>query len=66
MRNPKEALYQSLHMAVKTPFGFYEKQFRTESQHNVAEYGYASHSNTYKPYEKENFHILKICISSPK
>ena len=61
MRNPKEALYQSLHMAVKTPFGFYEKQFRTESQHNVAEYGYASHSNTYKPYEKENFHILKIC-----
>lgn len=61
MRNPKESLYQSLHIAVKTPFGFYEKQFRTEAQHNFAEYGHASHSNTYKPYEKENFHVLKVC-----
>lgn len=61
MKNPKETGYQSFHVVVRTPFGRYEKQFRTEAQHNFAEYGHASHSNSYKPYEKENFHRLKVC-----
>lgn len=60
MRYPKESGYQSLHLTIKTPFGCYEKQFRTEAQHEHAEYGRASHSKSYKPYEKENFHRLKI------
>lgn len=61
MKNPKEAGYQSFHVVVRTPFGRYEKQFRTQEQHYFAECGHASHSNSYKPYEKENFHRLKIC-----
>lgn len=61
MRYPKEIGYQSLHTIVKTPFGRYEKQFRTYEQHKFAENGPASHSQTYKPYEKENFHRLKVC-----
>jgi len=60
MRYPKESGYQSLHLTVTTPFGCYEKQFRTEAQHEHAEYGRASHSKSYKPYEKENFHRLKV------
>lgn len=60
MRNPKDSGYQAFHLTVHTPFGSYEKQFRTEDQDNFAEHGYASHSKTYKPYEKENFHRLKI------
>lgn len=61
MKNPKEAGYQSFHVVVRTPFGRYEKQFRTQEQHYFAEYGHASHNNSYKPYEKENFHRLKVC-----
>lgn len=61
MRYPKEVGYQSLHTIVNTPFGQYEKQFRTYEQHKYAENGPASHSQTYKPYEKENFHRLKVC-----
>lgn len=61
MRHPKETGYQSFHIVVRTPFGRYEKQFRTQDQHHFAEYGHASHSNSYKPYEKENFHRLKVC-----
>lgn len=60
MRNPKETGYQSFHIIVRTPFGRYEKQFRTAAQNDFAEHGHASHSATYKPYEKENFHRLKI------
>lgn len=60
MRHPKETGYQSFHIVVKTPFGRYEKQFRTQDQHHFAEYGHASHSNSYKPYEKESFHRLKV------
>lgn len=60
MRNPKETGYQSFHIIVRTPFGIYEKQFRTAAQNDFAEHGHASHSATYKPYEKENFHRLKI------
>lgn len=61
MKYPKEVGYQSLHTIVKTPFGKYEKQFRTRKQNKYAETGPASHSATYKPYEKENFHRLKVC-----
>lgn len=61
MRYPKEVGYQSLHTIVKTPFGKYEKQFRTYEQHKYAETGPASHAETYKPYEKEGFHRLKVC-----
>lgn len=60
MRNPKETGYQSFHLIVHTPFGSYEKQFRTAAQNDFAEHGHASHSASYKPYEKENFHRLKI------
>lgn len=61
MKHPKETGYQSFHIFVRTPFGKYEKQIRTQAQHHFAEYGHASHSNNYKPYEKENFHRLKVC-----
>ena len=61
MRYPKSSGYQSFHVIVTTPFGNFEKQFRTAAQNELAEYGSASHSNSYKPYEKENFHRLKIC-----
>lgn len=61
MRNPKSSGYQSFHIIVETPFGSYEKQFRTATQNDLAEHGNASHSNSYKPYEKQNFHRLKVC-----
>lgn len=59
MKNPKDTSYQSIHMIIKTPFGVYEKQFRTEEQHHNAEFGIGSHEN-YKPHEKD-FHRLKVC-----
>lgn len=67
MRYPKQTGYQSFHMIVQTPYGEYEKQIRTEAQDNFAEFGHASHSNSYKPDVKSTFHRLKVTTAfSPK
>lgn len=60
MANPKDNGYQSFHIRINTPFGPYEKQFRTEQQHSFAEKGHASHSLNYKPDVKTSFHRLKV------
>ena len=57
---PKDNGYQSFHIRINTPFGTYEKQFRTDKQHSFAEKGNASHSLNYKPDVKTSFHRLKI------
>jgi ppGpp synthetase/RelA/SpoT-type nucleotidyltranferase len=63
MKNPKSSGYQSFHINVKTPWGYYEKQIRTANQDNHAEHGSASHDEAYKPYEKDkSFHRLKLPI----
>lgn len=67
MRSPKKTGYQSIHVIVKTPNGPYERQFRTAAQHKFAEYGPASHVNSYKPDVKSTFHRLKVTTPfSPK
>lgn len=60
MANPKDNGYQSFHIRINTPFGPYEKQFRTDKQHSFAEKGNASHSLNYKPDVKTAFHRLKV------
>lgn len=60
MANPKDNGYQSFHIRINTPFGPYEKQFRTYKQHIFAEKGNASHSLNYKPDVKTSFHRLKV------
>lgn len=67
MRSPKKTGYQSIHIIVQTPDGPYERQFRTAQQHKFAEYGPASHVNSYKPDVKSTFHRLKVTTPfSPK
>lgn len=61
MTNPKANFYQALHLIVKTPYGNYEVQFKTEEQNRHAEFGLASHSQVYKTHEKNDFHRLKVC-----
>lgn len=60
MKNPKGNGYQSFHIGIKTPFGFYEKQIRTNKQHIFAEKGPASHTLNYKPDVRNTFHRLKV------